>query len=170
MSKKGKVRPFPGPRGPQVRLPQPGAPAGPEGPAVRQKISEIDFYKYRLALSKEQGLVAKQETVNTYRNLLVREEENLKLRIQLLRMENMRDIGHLNLAQGDQVAQEGEEFFVVRAPRQGPVPPVNMPMPPAPKPAPEPPPAAELPPVPSAAPEAEYETEDDGGEETPEGN
>ena len=164
MKKKGKLSQFPGPRGPQM-LPQPGipgGPGGPGGPVVKQKISELDFYKWRLAHQKEQTLVAKQSEIQRYKELLAREEDNLRLRIHILRLENQADIGHLNLGQGDSVTTEENEHYVVRAPRPGPIPPVNKPVelstPPA---APE---SEPIPPVPSAAPEAEEEEEEEGEE------
>lgn len=163
MKNKGKMRPFPGPRGPQM-LPQPGVPGAPGGPEVRQKITEIDWYKWRLAHQKEQTLVSKQNEIQRYKDLLAKEEENLRLRITLLRMENKADIGHLNLGQGDQVLQAADGYYVVRAPRPGPYPPVNKGVEAsADTPIPSPPDPLPLPPVPSASPDEGSDVDADGG-------
>lgn len=159
MGKKGKVKPFPGPRGPMLpRSGVPGVPGTPDLAVVKQKISEIDWYKWRVAVQKEQTLIAKQNELQRYKDLLAKEEENFRLRIQLIKLENHAEIGHLNLGPGDTVVKEGEEYFLARAPRRGPIPSVNgVPAAIKPEEVPEP---APLPPVPSTDPDDEEEEED----------
>lgn len=126
----------------------PGAAAQP-GVPVKQEICEIDSLKYRLAIQKDNNVQAQLKVVKEKRAALEqeiaqkraameREEENLNLRISLIRMENRRDIGHLDIKVGDKFIEENGKFYIVRAPGSAPAPMVEPPEPPEP-PADEPP-------------------------------
>ncbi len=137
---------------------------------VRQELGDVDALKYRLAIQKDNNLKEKLKYIEGQKALLAKDEENIKLRIELVRMENRRDIGHLDIQQGDSLAEENGKFYIIRAPRQGPIPQIKTPPlkagPDKPKPPAEPP--AEVPP---ANPEGEEEEgEEDEEEGATEGN
>jgi hypothetical protein len=138
--------------------------------AVRQEIGELDALKYRLAIQKDNNLKEKLRNIEGQKALLAKEEENVRLRIELVRMENRRDIGHLDIGQGDNLVEENGRFYILRAPRQGTLPTIKIPPKAGPI-VPEPP--AEVPPagVPPANPEGEEEEgEEDEEEGATEGN
>jgi hypothetical protein len=143
-------------------------PPGTAPVAVRQEIGEMDALKYRLAIQKDNNLKEKLKNIEGQKALLAKEEENIKLRIDLTRMENRRDIGHLDIGQGDQLADENGRFYILRAPRQGSLPTIKIPPKAGPT-APEPPaaPPAEVPP---ANPEGEEEEEGEEENGVTEGN
>jgi len=97
------------------------APMGPPG-TVRQEITEMDALKYRLALAKDGNIQNLLKAMEDKRKILAQEEENIRLKISLTRMENQRDIGHLDIQTGDKVTSENGRFFIIRAPRQGTIP------------------------------------------------
>lgn len=90
-------------------------PAGPPQP-VREEIDELDWLRWRVAQQKEQGLMARKEKLETEQKSIRLEQDNLNLRIQLLRHENTREIGHLNLGPKDRVMVEDERYWIVRPP------------------------------------------------------
>lgn len=153
--------PPPQSRGVGPRLVPPGA----APVAVRQEIGELDALKYRLAIQKDNNLKEKLKGIEGQKALLAKDEENIKLRIELVRMENRRDIGHLDIGQGDQLADEGGRFYILRAPRQGALPTIKIP--PKAGPIVSEPPAEPPAGVPQANPEGEEEEgeEDDGATE-----
>jgi hypothetical protein len=145
-------------------------PAAPGAPpvAVRQEIGEMDALKYRLAIQKDNNLKEKLKNIEGQKALLAKDEDNVRLRIELVRMENRRDIGHLDIGQGDNLGEENGRFYILRAPRQGSLPTIKIPPKAGPT-APEPPaaPPAE---VPQANPEGEEEEEGEEEDGATEGN
>jgi len=121
----------------------------------------MDALKYRLAIQKDNNLKEKLKNIEGQKALLAKDEDNVRLRIELVRMENRRDIGHLDIGQGDNLAEENGRFYILRAPRQGSLPTIKIPPKAGPT-APEPPaaPPAEVPP---ANPEGEEEEEEEDG-------
>lgn len=133
--------------------------------AVRQELGELDALKYRLAIQKDNNLKEKLKNIEGQKALLAKDEDNVRLRIELVRMENRRDIGHLDIGQGDNLVEENGRFYILRAPRQGTLPTIKIPPKAGPI-VPEPP--AEVPP---ANPEGEEEEgEEDEEEGATEGN
>lgn len=106
----------------------PASPALPPVP-VKQEIGEMDWLRWRVAIQKEQGLLARKAKLQTEQAKLLIEEDNLNLRISLLRHENEHEIGHLHLRPQDKVISENGEFFIVRAPGN-PIPPIPRQIPP----------------------------------------
>jgi len=156
--------PPPQSRGGPIRQ-MPGKPQQP-GQPVKQEISEIDALKYRLAIQKDNNVQAQLKVVREKKAAMEqefvqkkaameKEEENLNLRISLTRMENRRDIGHLEIKTGDKFIEENGKFFIVRAPGSTPAPVVTPPSPPEP-------PADEEPP--DEDPEQEEEPLEDPGQ------
>lgn len=110
--------PPPQSRGAGPRLLPPGAPPM----ATRQEIGEIDALKYRLAIQKDNNVKSMVNSLEDKKKILAQEEENLRLRINLIRMENKRDIGHLDIQPGDNLVEENGKWHINRAPRRGPIP------------------------------------------------
>lgn len=100
-------------------------PVGPPG-VVKQEIGELDALKYRLAIQKDNTLKERMNVIAGQKQLLAKEEENIKLKIDLVRHENKRDIGHLDIQNGDRLAEENGRYFIIRAPRVGSIPSVPM--------------------------------------------
>lgn len=144
----------------------PGLPEVPGG--VRQEINELDAVKYRLAVAKDKGLQDQLSALEDKKKILAQEEEIIRLRINLTRMENQRDVGHLDIQQGDKLASENGKFFIQRAPRQGPIPQIKPPEQPPEPPEPEEP-EEETPEQPPEAPPQDKKPEGSGaGEGAPE--
>lgn len=120
MSKKRKGGHRPPPQGLTAKgtgklVKAPASPIPPSGP-VKEEISELDWLKWRVANQKEQGLIARKGKLETEQKAIQLEQDNLNLRIQLLRHENMRDIGHMDLGPKDRVVVEGNKYYIVRSP------------------------------------------------------
>lgn len=129
MSKHGKMRAVPPPqsRGIVRQMPVPsGPPPGPAG-SVRQEISETDALKYRLAIQKDNNVKGLMNALEDKKKILQQEQENLQLRINLIRMENKRDIGHLDIGPGDRLVEDNGKWFIIRAPRRGAIPKIMKP-------------------------------------------
>jgi hypothetical protein len=138
MSKHGKVRAVPPPQSRGIIRQMPVPPGAPPV-AVQQEISELDALKYRLAIQKDNNVKGLMNALEDKKKILAQEQENLQLRINLIRMENKRDIGHMDIGQGDRLVEEGGKWFILRAPRRGPMPQIGKPASPAAKPADAPP-------------------------------
>jgi hypothetical protein len=88
----------------------------------RQEITETDALKYRLAISKDKGIQDEMRALEDKKKILAQQEEIIRLKINLIRMENNKEIGHLQIENGDQLTTENGKYYIQRAPRQGPIP------------------------------------------------
>lgn len=120
----------------------------------REKITEADALKFRISKLKDMGLADRQELLKKDKKILElnqeilkAQEENLLLRQRLVAFENQRDLGHLDLQDGDQLLTEDDGNFYIKRAKGSAIP--KIPRPPEPEP-------------------EEEEEEEDEGEEEPE--
>jgi hypothetical protein len=122
----------------------------PPGGAPIFEITEIDALKFRLAVQKDQNIAAANREIENEQALLDQKKETLRLKTMLIRQENTRDVGHLNIEAGDNVFEQNGKFYYKRArPMAAP------PTPPDPAPSSEPP----VPPPQETPPEGEKKAE-----------
>jgi len=74
-----------------------------KGPASDEEISEMDALRFRLAVQKDNNVLAAMKEIESEQQALDQKKEALRLRTIIVRGENERDVGHLNIKAGDNV-------------------------------------------------------------------
>lgn len=132
-------------KGGHVAPPQSKTPKGTgklklvKDPVGDQEITEIDALKFRLAVQKDNNVTSSKKEIDAEQAALDQKKETLRLRVVIVRQENMREIEHLHIQAGDNVYEKDGKFFLKRAPQNpgGPGMPPGLPPGPPPTPTPD---------------------------------